>query len=280
MGAASGGGEGGGGGTRFPPSPSSTLGDASCPVPEAQRPMVEYEALSRSVLFSVAAMPVGGFVMRCLLVFGITDALLGLPIAAETYMNHGGVGGAPPFVQVIQTALAGSAASVSVLTLFVLRLYFGWSYVGERLLSASVLYEESGWYDGETWVKTDDVRERDRLVGMYQVRPIVERLRRALGVCGAAGVAGVLLLAAISSGYNEGSGTTNAMEEAARARLTGAAELGPSVSYRRAFTTQEEFQAFQRDEEAFEGIGGIAVAEGTPSVPNLDNSGQQDIDIG
>ena len=30
-----------------------------------------------------------------------------------------------------------------------LRIYLGWSYVGDRLLSAAVEYEETGWYDGQ-----------------------------------------------------------------------------------------------------------------------------------
>lgn len=31
----------------------------------------------------------------------------------------------------------------------VLRLYLGFSHVGSRLLSATVVYEETGWYDGQ-----------------------------------------------------------------------------------------------------------------------------------
>lgn len=34
----------------------------------------------------------------------------------------------------------------------------GWSYVGDRLLSAVIPYEESGWYDGQMWVKPPEVR--------------------------------------------------------------------------------------------------------------------------
>lgn len=33
----------------------------------------------------------------------------------------------------------------------------GWSYVGDRLLSAVVPYEETGWYDGQLWVKPPEV---------------------------------------------------------------------------------------------------------------------------
>jgi hypothetical protein len=39
----------------------------------------------------------------------------------------------------------------------------GWSYVGDRLLSAVVPYEETGWYDGQMWVKPPEVNKHDSL---------------------------------------------------------------------------------------------------------------------
>lgn len=43
------------------------------------------------------------------------------------------------------------------LKLFEPRVLQGWSYVGDRLLSAVIPYEESGWYDGQMWVKPPEV---------------------------------------------------------------------------------------------------------------------------
>lgn len=40
---------------------------------------------------------------------------------------------------------------------FSLSMQQGWSYVGDRLLSAVVPYEETGWYDGQMWVKPPEV---------------------------------------------------------------------------------------------------------------------------
>jgi hypothetical protein len=48
-------------------------------------------------------------------------------------------------------------------------MYLGWAYVGNRLLSATVEYEETGWYDGQVWVKTPEVLARDRLLGSFSV---------------------------------------------------------------------------------------------------------------
>lgn len=57
------------------------------------------------------------------------------------------------------------------------RLYLGWSYILNRLLSASIFYEESGWYDGQIWIKKADYLVKDRLIGTYYILPIVYRLK-------------------------------------------------------------------------------------------------------
>jgi len=69
-----------------------------------------------------------------------------------------------------------------------LNMYNGWTYVEDRLLSATVEYEETGWYDGQVYVKDPEMLARDRLLGMYTVRPVVETLRKTLFGCGVDGV--------------------------------------------------------------------------------------------
>lgn len=59
-------------------------------------------------------------------------------------------------------------------------MYLGWAYVGNRLLSATVEYEETGWYDGQMWVKTAEVLARDRLLGSFSVKPALSRLKYTL----------------------------------------------------------------------------------------------------
>ncbi|KAF9617701.1 hypothetical protein IFM89_038201 [Coptis chinensis] len=49
-------------------------------------------------------------------------------------------------------------------------MYLGWAYVGNRLLSATVEYEETGWYDGQVWIKSAQVLARDRLLGSYSIK--------------------------------------------------------------------------------------------------------------
>ena len=48
-------------------------------------------------------------------------------------------------VQPIQFMLSSTTGSLAVVAVAILRIYLGWAYVGNRLLSAAVDYEESGW---------------------------------------------------------------------------------------------------------------------------------------
>ena len=48
-------------------------------------------------------------------------------------------------LQPIEWAVAGCLGSLMVVAILVLRIYLGWAYVGDRLLSAAVPYEETGW---------------------------------------------------------------------------------------------------------------------------------------
>ena len=66
------------------------------------------------------------------------------------------------------------------MTIIVFRLFLGWSHVGNRLVSETVEYEESGWYDGQIWTKTQEILNRDRLASSYTVKPALERLKTTL----------------------------------------------------------------------------------------------------
>ncbi len=48
-------------------------------------------------------------------------------------------------MQTAEFLLSGAVGAAFVVSLAVLRIYLGWSYVGDRLLSAAVAYEETGW---------------------------------------------------------------------------------------------------------------------------------------
>ena len=94
--------------------------------------------------------------------------------------------------------LASAAVAALVLPLLLLvRQWLGWTYVMQRLLRESVDYEESGWYDGQTWEKPLSWRERDLLVARHEVRPILGRLGRAMAISAGLMLAGASLCQAL-----------------------------------------------------------------------------------
>jgi hypothetical protein len=69
------------------------------------------------------------------------------------------------------------------------RQWLGWRTIHQRLMSETVEYEESGWYDGQVWEKPLSWRQQDLLIAQHQVRPVLQRLQWALALA-----AGLMLL--------------------------------------------------------------------------------------
>jgi hypothetical protein len=51
----------------------------------------------------------------------------------------------PAPLQPIEFILSASVGSLLVVAIAIVRIFLGWQYVGNRLLSAAVEYEETGW---------------------------------------------------------------------------------------------------------------------------------------
>ncbi|KAK9946280.1 hypothetical protein M0R45_011753 [Rubus argutus] len=166
--------------------------ETECPVPLEQQPINEYQNLSTSFPFSWAS---GDLVEYCsrLIATGASFALfVGLPVASF------GVFGAQS--EPLKQSLYAVSNGFFVVTLAVVRMYLGWAYVGNRLLSATVEYEETGWYDGQIWVKTAEVLARDRLLGSFSVKPVLSRLKLTLVSLAASILACVLVILYIDGG--------------------------------------------------------------------------------
>ncbi|CAL4915054.1 unnamed protein product [Urochloa decumbens] len=146
----------------------------------------EYSALKDSVLYSWAELSPGSFFLRLGGLWMITFTVLAAPIAAASFN---------PGKDPLKFVLAAGIGTLLLVSLVVLRIYLGWSYVGDRLLSAVVPYEETGWYDGQMWVKPPEVLARDRLLGSYKVKPVINLLKQTLVGTGALLVGAVSLFA-------------------------------------------------------------------------------------
>jgi hypothetical protein len=158
---------------------SGSLMDAmedSCPVPRDQRPASQYAELKDSFVLSWPSLGGPAYAARMLGMFGFFYGVVAYPIACGSYDPS------TQFTEAAVSAMVGASGATAAMSL---NMYNGWSYVRDRLLSATVEYEETGWYDGQVYVKDPEMLARDRLLGTYTVRPIVEMLRKTLIGCGA-----------------------------------------------------------------------------------------------
>nr|KJB48655.1 hypothetical protein B456_008G080100 [Gossypium raimondii] len=199
-------------------------------VPFEQRPVNEYSSLKDGPLYSWGELGPGQFFLRLGGLWLVTFTVLGVPIAAasfnpsrvmlfrlviflnylcsNTYWNkhtlienipvrHSIIGPNNVLIHTLQEplrfVLAAGTGTLFLVSLIVLRIYLGWSYVGDRLLSAVIPYEETGWYDGQMWVKPPEVLARDRLLGSYKVKPVIKLLKQTLVGTGALLVTSVFL---------------------------------------------------------------------------------------
>ncbi|XP_065873548.1 protein CONSERVED IN THE GREEN LINEAGE AND DIATOMS 27, chloroplastic [Euphorbia lathyris] len=153
-------------------------------VPFEQRPVNEYESLKDEVLYSWGELDPKELFVRLGGLWLATFTVLGVPIAAASFN---------PGREPLRFVLAAGTGTLLIVSLIVLRIYLGWSYVGDRLLSAVIPYEESGWYDGQMWAKPPEVLARDRLLGSYKVKPVIKLLKQTLVGTGALLVASAFL---------------------------------------------------------------------------------------
>lgn len=143
-----------------------------CPVPVEQQPINQYQELKESWFFSWGTLALQGYIAKLACVWGASWIIAG-PLAAASFA---------PNRHSVQFMLCGAAGAGVFLALTLLRLYLGWSYVRDRLLQETIFYEESGWYDGQTWTKPPEILTRDRLIVSYQIQPILKRLKRTIGL--------------------------------------------------------------------------------------------------
>ncbi|XP_024036381.1 protein CONSERVED IN THE GREEN LINEAGE AND DIATOMS 27, chloroplastic isoform X3 [Citrus clementina] len=141
-------------------------------VPSEQRPVNEYSSLKDGVLYSWGELGQGPFILRLGGLWLVAFMVLGVPTAAASF---------DPSREPLRFVLAAGTGTLFLASLIVLRIYLGWSYVGDRLLSAVIPYEESGWYDGRMWVKPPEVK------------PVIKMLKQTLVGTGALLVTATLL---------------------------------------------------------------------------------------
>ena len=157
------------------------MNESKCPVPLEQQPTNEFIELSKSVIFSWPKTKKSLVIV--LFKFWIGTFILFLVISSGSiYFKK----------SIIKYILLSFFSSLSIPFLISLRLYLGWNHVFKRLNSESVEYEESGWYDGQVWVKPLVLKERESLIASNEVKPILKNLIQISSIISVLALSGIL----------------------------------------------------------------------------------------
>lgn len=140
-----------------------------CPVPIDQQPLQEYKSLLSSRFFSLPSKHFKNYLVDLFSVSVLISFLIiVLVLSSDDFTLNNNMW---------KIILNSFVFNDIVVLLLILRLYLSWSYVVKRLLSATVFYEESGWYDGQIWVKTSDMLIQDRLIAINQGIPLIKQVK-------------------------------------------------------------------------------------------------------
>ena len=158
------------------------MNEPKCPVPKEQQPTNEFIELSKSIIFSWPKTKKS--LVLVLTKFWLGTFLLFIVISSgSVYFKE----------SILKYILLSFFSSLSIPLLISIRLYLGWNHVFKRLISERVEYEESGWYDGQVWMKPLVLKEKESLIASIEVKPILNNLIQIFSIISVLALSGILL---------------------------------------------------------------------------------------
>lgn len=142
----------------------------NCPVPQEQLPLNEYKAIKNSCFYKLPLLHLERYYIKLFCVWLVIWIIIS-PIILESF---------PLLKFPLKYILVSTTTTNIIMTIVLIRLYLTWSYIGKRLISATVTYEESGWHDGQLWIKPSEILMKDRLINNYKILPSLSRIKITL----------------------------------------------------------------------------------------------------
>ena len=158
------------------------MNKSKCPVPRDQQPTNEFIELSKSIFFSWPKTKKS--LVLVLVKFWVGAFVLFLIISSGSIYFK---------TSLLKYVLLSFFSSLSIPLLISIRLYLGWSHIFKRLTSERVEYEESGWYDGQVWIKPLVLKEKESLIASIEVKPILRNLIQIFSIILILALSGILL---------------------------------------------------------------------------------------
>ena len=158
------------------------MNQSNCPVPKDQQPTNEFIELSKSKIFSLPKSKKNfSFI---LIKYWVGTFIIFLAISSGSVYFE---------TSTLKYILLSFFSSLSFPFLFSLRLYLGWNHIFKRLTSEKIEYEESGWYDGQIWIKPLNLKEKESLIALLEVKPILKNLIQTISLITITALFGILL---------------------------------------------------------------------------------------
>ena len=158
------------------------MNESKCPVPREQQPTNEFIELSKSNIFSSPKTKKS--LILILIKFWVFAFIIFLVISTGSIYFK---------TSLLKYILLSFFSSLSIPLLISIRLYIGWNHVFRRLTSERVEYEESGWYDGQVWIKPLFLKEKESLIASIEVKPILKNLTQIFSIISVLALSGILL---------------------------------------------------------------------------------------
>ena len=156
--------------------------ESKCPVPLEQQPTNEFIELSKSNIFSWPKTKKS--LIIALIKIWVGTFIVFLVISSGSIYFK---------TSLLKYILLSFFSSLSIPILISVRLYLGWNHVFKRLTSEKVEYEESGWYDGQVWIKPLVLKEKESLIASNEVKPILKNLIQIFSIISVLALSGILL---------------------------------------------------------------------------------------
>jgi len=162
------------------------MNNSKCPVPKEQQPTNEFLELSNSKIFSLAKTN-KKFSIILITIWLVAFLIFLIISSGSTYFN----------TYLLKYVLLSFFGSLSVPLLITIRLLLGWIHIYRRLTSEIIEYEESGWYDGQIWIKPIELKEKESLIASIEVKPILKNITQVTSV-----IISLILIGILISQYN------------------------------------------------------------------------------
>tara|TARA_B100000131_G_C17859161_1_gene509275 strand:+ start:152 stop:646 length:495 start_codon:yes stop_codon:yes gene_type:complete len=153
-----------------------------CPVPKEQQPTNEYLELTNSSFYSLPKY-IKKYFINLMIIWIITFLFFLIISSGSVYFQAN-------FSHYFFLSLF---SSLSIPLLLNIILFLGWNHIFKRLSSEKIEYEESGWYDGQTWNKPLPLREKEQLIAFAEVKPILKNLIQIITIILIIILSGILL---------------------------------------------------------------------------------------